>query len=92
MRLISLLVVVAIIAIAVWFLFFRDDDGLVDITPKAGSEPAEQVQPQTQAPSADQAQPAHQPTTTYGRALNYSTTTVQNTNDSHNAALDAAMK
>ncbi|MEA4861941.1 MAG: hypothetical protein AB7F40_02030 [Victivallaceae bacterium] len=84
MRLISLLVVVIIIAAAVWFLFFRNDDGTIDITPKPGAA-APEVQPSA-------AVPANQPTTTYGRALNYSRTTVENANDSHNADIEAAMK
>ncbi len=89
MRLISLLVVVIIIAAAVWFLFFRDSDGPIDITPKPGVE-APQVQ--SPAPASARAPAAQQPTTTYGRAMNYSKTTVENANDSHNADIEAAMQ
>jgi len=85
MRLISLLVVVIIIAAAVWFLFFRDNDGPIDITPKPGVET-----PQVQSPASTPV--VQQPTTTYGRAMNYSKTTVNNANDSHNTDIEAAMQ
>ncbi|MDD4816871.1 MAG: hypothetical protein PHI85_02755 [Victivallaceae bacterium] len=91
MKLISLLLVAAVIAAAIYFLLFKlDEESPAVPEPAAASAPAAHPSPKT--PAVGGAAATHEPArTVIGKAYHYSKDTVEDSYSEHDAALDAVM-